>query len=234
MFSAIAKQEYSRLREIGERHLNHHDGIVPIVPGILCLDHVFCMPWSIERASSASVYKLLRLFSMFLKNFLPIALNPDAHFERNDVQRLFGISIFDGFVFADATSLLGRHDAIGSIISENGKIKFSRKRANNLLVDILRRRLSDRVQTLNAACSGARELSAYCPASLYGDCGGGDCLRIHLKPSICDRSWFHRKIDLILQQILVLNLSSSLFDKGKLAQWRYAPLTIFLHASSTI
>ncbi|THH32624.1 hypothetical protein EUX98_g1581 [Antrodiella citrinella] len=230
MFQLIAARNYSSLQALGERfHTVHND----FISAMLCLDHAFSTTLNMQNASPSEVSTLLQSFLLYAKGLARIAFHWDpAH--KTDLQRLFGFSEISANVFLVPKRTRLYHEVLKRkrIITteEEAGITLRGQDLGQVIRTWIQGHLSSRARNENLACRNAR---AYFPCSafiVFGDCArAGDCYNAHVPAASLDTDWFHCRIRINFQQILVYQTISALEGRGEQLREQKFWLSVLYH-----
>lgn len=210
MFQHIAARKFSPLMALGLRfHKKHNDSI----SALLCFDHRFSMPFNFQDTPASELSPILTAFLIYAKGLSRVAFhwNPcqDEHF-----QRLFGFSEFsaDRFLVHDDTLLKNVVlDASVLISVEENGVGIRAWDLQHILTQWIRNHMVKRVQNENLLCRHARAYSPCVAFTVLGECvRGGECYHAHLPGASLDSDWFHHRVRIVLQQILVYQTISAM------------------------
>ncbi|KAH8101588.1 hypothetical protein BXZ70DRAFT_933981 [Cristinia sonorae] len=230
MFQAIAARDVKPLRFLGERfHHKHHDNI----SAILCLDHLFSLPFNIQNATVFDIATILQAFLIYTKEISRLASQWDPCYDAR-IQQLFGFSQTSAGKF-----LINHGTRLKQIVLARRVLSSEEQaglaiRANDLryvLKSWVTTHLLERVINQNVCCQNAK---AFTPCVAFGvlrDCARGqDCWRAHIPRQECTMEWFQCRIRTILQQILIYQtISASEGLRQQLKQQKFW-LSILYHA----
>ena len=206
MFQLISKGDYKHLRALGER-LYH--GCQDSISALLCFDHFFSMPFNLQELSTSGLATVLASFLLYTKGLTSIAFHRTASSDPR-FQRLFGFQQASANMF-----LVFRGSLLATEILKNSRILVTKDEAGIVVrgVDLdwmlnnwMRSHLVLRIKN-----HSARAFSPCIPYTMIGDCyRGSDCRHAHLAATSLTSDWFHCRIRIIFQQILVYQNVSGL------------------------
>ncbi|KAH8101589.1 hypothetical protein BXZ70DRAFT_104267, partial [Cristinia sonorae] len=211
MFRHIASRDVAPLRSLGELFVHKHGDFIS---AMLCWDHTFSVPLNLQNASVAEISETLESFLLYSKGLAQICFewNPCG---RADFQRLFGFqeSSANNFLVYHGTKLKDRltakqrvlvstEEEVGIII-RGQDLQFGLKRwiQDHLLL---------RVNSQTYACHHASAHSPCVAFTVFGDCKAAPCHSAHLPADSLDNQWFHLRIRIIFQQVLIYQTISAL------------------------
>lgn len=214
MFKAIVECNHSQLRELGTKFVDaqgYSDAAA------LSLDFAFQKPMKIQAAAPGVVFATLQGFNAYVREIQKLLSEPNPC-QIPSIQKLFGFSpIIDSenlFIvpkrsFLHAFISQQRRTTMPSTLDSEG-YALSAEELTAYLHGALRERLKRKVQDENLECTKAPALHV-CPAfaafrvcNATRHCGGSHNIEA-AKPEA-----FHLRVRMLLQQILIVQSTSSL------------------------
>ncbi len=228
MFQNIASGQLLRLQGLGEKFHNSHQDSAATV---LCLDHAFSKPLKTHIMSHFELASFLQTFALYTGELKKIVLDADPS-HSTSLQRLFGFEILedskDNVAIGSGTFL---HDFVSQrrrmAPDLNGRYILGNREFITLFKEALRSRLKDRVNGENLACREAPALFPCLSFTVFGGCNSPTCNGAHLDSYSLDSEWYHTRIQILLQQMLIYQTISQVEHRSiVLAQRRYVYLPL--------
>lgn len=213
MFQAIADRKYSLLRVLGVRLQNEHQDLIS---ALLCFDHLFSLPLNLQNASVSDMAVILEAFLLYNRGLSRIAYHRNPC-QDPGFQRLFGFrestpnmfSVHHGTLLKEAllnSRILATTEEAGVVVRGlDLSVVLTRSIHNHLLA---------RTRNENLMCRHARAYSPCAAFTVLGECArGGECWSAHIPSNLLDADWFHCRIRIVFQQILVYQTIIALEDR---------------------
>ncbi|TCD62368.1 hypothetical protein EIP91_006977 [Steccherinum ochraceum] len=203
MFKAIFERNLPSLRKLALRFNSEHQDPTS---ALLCLDHLFSLPFKLQNASVFEVSTILEAFILYTRLLVKLAIHWNPAQEAT-VQRLFGFRMHSAstFIIHHGTRLketimknpraLATDDPSGLII-RNTDLNFTLK--TWMVLHLRTRAELENTESHNAP--------AFLPCVIHavlGECYSRDCRHVHISSDAVDAEWFSCHIRIIFQQIII-------------------------------
>ncbi|KAH8096882.1 hypothetical protein BXZ70DRAFT_944950 [Cristinia sonorae] len=233
MFRTIASRDFQSLSALSKQFYTEHQDPIS---ALTCLDQHFSHGQGMRDLglSREDFALLLENFLVYTREIQKIILNRRAHLQPG-VQRLLGFRrmsedsdeflIYHGSLLGTSLSAPSTNPnttAEGYLVSATDIV--------DLLKGTLARYLSQVIDKENMFCKVALAFRP-CPlAGLFRECLDGKCSLHHIPAESMDLDWFHSGIRIVLQQILVLQTTSSFVSRSDQFEQRRFWLSTLYHA----
>lgn len=225
MFRAVASRDYKTLRILGEQFLHHHHDAVA---SILCLDHLFSIPFNIQNASLSDIATLLRSFLIYIRTLYQTVGHPDPCRDPS-IQRLFGFYESSPHMFRVYRGTRLMEVVLQRrilITNEQDGVDVRGQELHHVIKQWLHDHLLCRGENENTSCKISRAFSPCVAYAVTGICRrGAECSHAHLSDNELTEDWLSLRTRVVFQQILVCQvLCAFLGAKQQMELQRYALL----------
>ena len=178
---------------------------------LLCLDHAFSPPLSLQDLPLTRIQTLLSMYSCYIQ-LLKQLLDDESFAEGSNHQRLFGFRAFrQSRYLAPKHTLLYKRLVDQSSSSQQGGDGFicGYNVLRRGIVELIESRIRDRTMIENTACCDVHGFSPCFQLLVQKECNPPDkrapCTFQHIQPEKLTVDWYRARLSLILLQFRILD-----------------------------